>query len=100
MLLGGMTEEQLLDLVSSREVVVEVIDSAPLTYQETPVKAPPSMHQTVGPRPMKTSVVHPPFLYTITVSILERPLISMDPALGVTAAQVRAGRPGKKYPSP
>jgi hypothetical protein len=57
-----MTEEHLLELVSSREFVVEVIDSAPLTYQEAPVKAPPTMHQTVGPRPAKTGVVHPPFL--------------------------------------
>jgi hypothetical protein len=79
MLWGGMTEEQLLDLVSSREVVVEVIDSAPLTYQEAPVKAPPMMHQYVGPCPLKTSVVHPPFLYTKPVSALERPLISTDP---------------------
>jgi hypothetical protein len=49
-----MTEEQLLDLASSREVVVEEIDSAPLTYQPAPVKAPPTMHQTVGPCPLKT----------------------------------------------
>jgi hypothetical protein len=41
-------------LVSSREVVVEVIDSALLKNQEAPVIAPPTKHQTVGPFPVKT----------------------------------------------
>jgi hypothetical protein len=50
-----MTEEQLPELVSSREVVVEVIDSAALLKnQEAPVIAPPTKHQTVGPFPVKT----------------------------------------------
>jgi hypothetical protein len=49
-----MTEEHLAELVSSREVVVEVIDSALLENQEAPVKAPPTKHQTVGPCPVET----------------------------------------------
>ncbi len=80
MLLGVMTEEQLPELVSSGKVVAEVIDSALLKNQAAPVKWPPTTHQTVGPFPSKTGVVHCPFLYTTHVSAIERPLISTDPA--------------------
>jgi hypothetical protein len=66
--------------------------------QAAPVKAPPVKHQTVGPFPLNTAVVHPPSRYALPVAQLARSRMRTEPTF--MTVQIWGPMPGNVYPEP